>query len=153
MLRAIKDKENEIMLRNQARGFMKCEDFNSVEQFKNALSSFCCNSHLCSTTDEHQRRQQLAFEIIGFLKNADAISTSDKLIFLEVAICHPAFSSRNLGAIKRGLNSLFSGKGPIENTNPYFQSSSQSLLIQYRDTLFLQVQEENAMIYNSQRYF
>lgn len=120
-------------MRNRSNGYFRNDDLTSIETLKTALWEL--SNPTKSDEEEHQKRSEIAAELIKKLKSDNKISPIDKISFLDAAIVHPAFSSRKLGALKRGLNSFFSGEGPSTNLNPYFQSSSQSMLVTSRDEI------------------
>ena len=120
-------------MRNRTNDYFTEADLTSVENIKKALNRLSCLQKE-NDSEEHQRRSEIAMELVEKLKSDDKKAPTDKVSFLNAAIVHPAFSSRKFGALKRGLNSLFSGgEGPTANLHPYFQSTGQSILIKSRD--------------------
>lgn len=105
---------------------LKIEDFDSLEKFEKALLNL---SSPVANVNEHARRQEIANEVIETLKSLEYL---DRVAYINKAIVSPVFSSRHLGAIKRGLNSFFQRKSVQDNTSPYFRSSSQEMLLNYR---------------------
>ena len=120
-------------MRNRTNDYFTEADLTSVENIRKALNRLSCLQKE-NDSEEHQRRSEIAMELVEKLQSDDKKTPTDKVSFLNAAIVHPAFSSRKLGALKRGLNSLFSGgEGPTANLHPYFQSTGQSILIKSRD--------------------
>ncbi|OGT36649.1 MAG: hypothetical protein A3F11_11605 [Gammaproteobacteria bacterium RIFCSPHIGHO2_12_FULL_37_14] len=129
-------------MRNRTNGYFKEADLTSVGKLKEALFELSCQQKE-SDSEEHQRRSEIAMELVEKLKSDDKKAPTDKVSFLNAAIVHPAFSSRKFGALKRGLNSLFSGgEGPTANLHPYFQSAGQSILIASRNEVEIKNRSE-----------
>ncbi|RDI46088.1 hypothetical protein [Aquicella lusitana] len=115
--------------------YFKENDLASVEKLQDALAELALQRKEIDS-EENQRRSEIAKELVEKIKTDDKKAPTDKVSFLNAAIVHYAFASRKLGALKRGLNSLFSGgEGPAHNLHPYFQSTSQSILISARDEI------------------
>ena len=114
--------------------YFKENDFTSITTFKNALSKLSTNYY--KDPNIKNIRNEMVNELIQKLNLDVALLTKNqKIDYVNAAIVDPCFSSRHLGALKRGVNSLFSCKGHTENLKPLFRSDSQNDLMKFRDEL------------------
>ena len=81
-------------MRNRTNDYFTEADLTSVENIRKALNRLSCLQKE-NDSEEHQRRSEIAMELVEKLQSDDKKTPTDKVSFLNAAIVHPAFSSRD----------------------------------------------------------
>lgn len=115
-------------MNNRQTNYFKDEDLTSVQKLEQALFRVQPPQYIIDDVAKEHRIAVTA-ELIDKIKNNNNLTTKEKIKYLDTAIVHSGFSIQKLGAIKREVNFLLSGKTSKLNYAPFFKSTSQNMLV------------------------